>query len=62
MADRMMASRMAQRAIELIQINTRARVIGIIDNKITDVNIVEALDMPRKPVSKTYKLAEILAL
>ena len=62
MADRMMASRMAQRAIELIQINTRARVIGIIDNKITDVNIVEALDMPRKPVSKTYKLAEILSL
>ena len=62
MADRMLAARMAQRAIELLKVKTKARVIGTIDNKITDVNIVEALDMPRKPVSKTYKLAEILSL
>ena len=62
MADRMLAARMAQRAIELLKVKTRARVIGVIDNKITDMNISEALDLPRRVDKKTYSVAEILSL
>ena len=62
MADRMLAARMAQRAIELLKLKTKARVIGVINNKITDVNISEALDMPRRVDAKTYRIAEILGL
>ena len=62
MADRMLAARMAQRAIELLKVKTKARVIGTIDNKITDVNISEALEMPRRVDKKLYSVAEILSL
>ena len=62
MADRMLAARMAQRAIELLKLKTKARVIGVINNKITDVNISEALNMPRRVDAKTYRIAEILGL
>lgn len=62
MADRMLAARMAQRAIELLKVKTKARVIGTIDNKITDVNISEALEMPRCVDRKLYSVAEILSL
>ena len=62
MADRMLAARMAQRAIELLKLKTKARVIGVINNKTTDVNISEALNMPRRVDAKTYRIAEILGL
>lgn len=62
MADRMLAAKMAQRAIELLKVNTKARAIGIVDNKITDVNIAEALDMPRRVENKLYNVARILGL
>ena len=62
MFDRMLAARMAQRAIELLKVKTKARVIGIIDNKITDMNISEALEMPRRVDKKLYEVARVLGL
>ena len=62
MADRMLAARMAQRAIELLKVKTKSRVIGVVNNKITDVNIEEALGMKRSFDEKMYKVATILGL
>ena len=62
MADRMLAARMAQRAIELLKVRTKSRVIGVVNNKITDVNIEEALEMKHTVDEKIYKVARILGL
>ncbi|MBP5372965.1 MAG: 6-phosphofructokinase [Clostridia bacterium] len=62
MADRILAARMAQRAIELLKVRTKSRVIGVVNNKITDVNIAEALEMKSNIDEKLYKVARILGL
>ena len=62
MQDRILASRFAERAIELILLGAADRVIGIRDNKIIDENVSEALEMERRFDKKLYKLATILSL
>lgn len=62
MQDRVLAAQFAERAIELIRVNASNRVIGVNDGKIIDMNISEALAMPRKINEKLYELAEILDL
>ena len=62
MQDRILASKFAERAIELIKLGASDRVIGIRDNRIIDENISEALEMPRKFDKKLYKLAMIMSL
>lgn len=62
MADRVLASRFGYHAVELIQKGIGDRVIGIVDNKIIDYDIIEALNM-KKPINmKMYDLASVLAM
>ncbi len=61
MADRVLAARCAVRAVELLKDgNCGGRVVGIKDNRIIDMEISEALSMPRKFDSELYNVAEIL--
>ena len=62
MADRILATRMAVRAVEVIKERKTNRVIGIKNNEIFDANITDALSMPRKLNEELYKVAGILAL
>ena len=61
MADRILATRMAVKAVEVIKEKKTNRVIGIKDNQIFDANITEALSMPRKLNEELYRVAGILA-
>ncbi len=61
-ADRILAARCGARAVELLKNNvTTGRVVGIRENKIIDVDLVEALDMPRRFDEELYKIAHSLA-
>lgn len=62
MADRVLASKFGYHAVELLNNNIGNRVVGIVDNKIVDYDIVEATSMKRPVDMHMYKLAEILAL
>ena len=59
--DRMLASKMGVRAVEVLIEGGTSRVIGIRDNKITDDDIDEALAMPRVFDEKLYDIAMMLA-
>jgi 6-phosphofructokinase 1 len=59
--DRMLASRMGVRAVEVLIEGKSSRVIGIRDNKITDDDIDEALAIPRKFDERLYEISEILS-
>ena len=60
--DRVIASQMGSKAVELLREGIGNRVIGVKDNKIYDVDIIEGLDM--KPVVRTdlIDLAKILSI
>jgi 6-phosphofructokinase 1 len=59
--DRLLASRMGARAVELLAENQAARVVGIRGNKITDTDIDEALDMKKDIDHDLLKLSTILS-
>jgi 6-phosphofructokinase 1 len=61
MADRILATRMAVKAVEVIKEKKTNRVIGIKDNQIFDANITDALSLPRKLNEELYRVAGILA-
>lgn len=52
---------MGAKAVEVLQEGKTSRVIGIVDNKIVDMDIDEALSIERKFDEETYKIAEILS-
>ena len=56
--DRILASRIGVRAVELLLDGKSARVVGIKDNKIIDMEIHEALSMNREFDKKTYEMAK----
>ncbi|WP_010234816.1 6-phosphofructokinase [Clostridium arbusti] len=60
-SDRMLASRMGVRAVEVLIEGKSSRVIGIRDNKITDDDIDEALAIPSKFNERLYEISEILS-
>lgn len=62
MSDRVLAARMAVKAVDLIKENKTNRVIGIKNNSIIDMDISEALAMPRTFDNKLYDIAHILSL
>ena len=62
MADRVLAVKLATRAVDLLLENKTNRVVGIKDNKIIDLDISEALAMPREFDTKLYDIAHILSL
>jgi len=60
--DRVIASQMGSKAVELLREGIGNRVIGVKDNKIYDIDIIEGLDM--KPTVRTdlIDLAKILSI
>lgn len=59
--DRIIASRMGARAVELLEQNISSRVVGIKGNEIIDVDIDEALKMKKEIDHDMLKLAYILS-
>ncbi len=62
MSDRLLATECGVKAVELLKKGIGNRVIGIVDNKIVDMDIIEALSMPRKFNKKLYDMVNMLAL
>ena len=60
--DRVMASRMGNRAIEVLNEGRYNRIIGYDGEKLNDYDIIEALDMEKSIRAETINLAETLAL
>lgn len=59
-ADRMLASRMGDYAVELLMNGIGGHCVGIIDNKITSLPIEEALGKPKASRKQFYRLFERL--
>lgn len=60
--DRILASKMGVRAVELLLEGKSARVIGIKDNKIIDMDINEALSMERSFDKEIFEMTKILSI
>lgn len=59
--DRVLATRLGARAVELLNEGISGRAIGISENKIIDLDIVEALNIPPRFDNSLYELNDILA-
>ena len=53
---------MGVRAVELLLDGKSARVVGVRDNHIIDMDITEALKMTRPFDKSTYEMAKILSI
>ncbi len=62
MADRVLASRFAIRAVDLLREGKGGRVVGIKNNQIIDYDVAEALAMPRIVDESLYEVTSILSL
>ena len=60
--DRLLASRMGVRAVELLLDGKAARVVGIKNDEIMDMEIHDALEMKRDFDKKSYQMAQILSI
>ena len=60
--DRIMASQMGSRAVDLLTQGIGNRVVGIRDNKIVDFDIFEALKMTKTIDMKDYELADEISI
>ena len=61
-SDRILASRMGVRAVELLLDGKSARVVCIKDDKIIDMEIHEALSKKKSFDKKSYQMAQILSI
>ncbi|WP_455538051.1 6-phosphofructokinase [Terrisporobacter sp.] len=61
-SDRLLASRLGVRAVELLLDGQSAKVVGIRDDKIIDMEIHEALSMKKEFDKKSYQIAQILSI
>jgi len=59
-ADRMLASRMGEKAVDLLMEGIGGHCVGIVDNEIISLPIAEALERPRKSRKKLYRLFDRL--
>jgi 6-phosphofructokinase 1 len=59
--DRLLASRMGAKAVELLAEGKRGRVVGIKENKIFDMDIHEALSMKKVFQKELLKLSDVLS-
>lgn len=59
--DRVLASRLGARAVELLIEGKSQRVVGIKNNQIVDYDITEAIQMKKETDNNLYDLAEILS-
>lgn len=60
--DRVLASRLGARAVELLLADKGGRAVGIENNKLVDYDIIEALAMPHKVDLDLYKLSSELSI
>jgi len=60
--DRVLASRLGARAVELLLENKGGRAVGIERNKLVDYDIIEALAMPHTVDMDLYKLSKELSI
>lgn len=60
--DRILASKMGYRAVELLMEGKSSRVVGIKNGSIIDVDIDEALSMESKFDEKLYEIAKVLSV
>ncbi len=60
--DRVLASRLGAKAVELLLEGKGGRAVGIESNKLVDYDIIEALKMPHKIDMKMYKLSQELSI
>ena len=58
--DRVLASRMGEKAVDLLMEGIGGHCVGIIDNEITSLPIEEALERPRKSRRQLYRLFDRL--
>ena len=58
--DRMLASRMGEKAVDLLMEGIGGHCVGIIDNEITSMPIQEALERPGRSRKKLYRLFDRL--
>ena len=61
MADRVLAARLSQRAVELIMCGQSGRVVGIRGGDIYDLAVLEALKIPKEFDEKLYDLAKVIS-
>jgi len=59
-ADRMLASRMGEKAVDLLMDGIGGHCVGIMENEIISLPIAEALERPRKSRKKLYRLFDRL--
>jgi len=59
--DRVLASRMGAYAVELLQEGIGGRCVGIVENKLRNFDITEALNMPREFDESVYQLTRKLS-
>ncbi|MBU3228107.1 6-phosphofructokinase [Clostridium algidicarnis] len=59
--DRVLASKLGYKAVEVLMEGRSSRVVGIRDGKVVDLDIKEALAIPRKFDEDLYKMAQILS-
>lgn len=60
--DRILASRLGNRAVELIIEGKTARVVGMKNNKIIDLDISEALSLENEFDEEAYEIAKVLSI
>ncbi len=59
--DRVLASKLGYKAVEVLMEGRSSRVVGIRDGKVVDLDIKEALAIPRKFDEDLYKMAQVLS-
>lgn len=60
--DRVLASRLGARAVELLLDGKSGRAVGIVQNNLVDYDIIEALKIPHKIDQSMYKLSNELSI
>lgn len=60
--DRILASQMGSRAVELVDSGSNSRAIGVRDNKIFDLKVEEALTVPKRLDGEMYGLLQRLSI
>ena len=60
--DRVVASQMGSRAVELLMAGVGNRIIGMRDNTVYDIDIIEGLDMKNSPRQDLIDLSKVLSI
>jgi 6-phosphofructokinase 1 len=60
--DRMLASKMGAKAVDLLLAGDQAKMVGVIGGNVVATDITEALNTPRQPDMSLYELAGVLSI